>query len=209
MKNIYRKFILKIFQSALMSFIILHIIPYIRFNFYYSDFRGWKYKRGYRLLEAGDIIVTKDKWKLTSYLIPGEFTHASLCLDKSPNSEFEIAEMTHTNFTKSTFYDLCREATRVRIIRCNDWDKYYIKNIIVPTCKSFKDVCYDTCFELGVKALYCSELIVQCDLEKRLIVNYEDIVGLGIPYISPTGISKAKNVKIIWDSDQEIKSKIN
>jgi len=202
MKKIYRPIILKIFQSAFFSFLILRVIPYIRFNVYYTDFRGWKYKRGYALLKPGDIILTKDKWKLTALLIPGDFSHAALCVNKSSKSEFEIAEMTHTNFTKSTFYDLCRESTRVKIIRCKDWDQDYIKKVI-KQCKSFEGVPYDTCFDLGIKALYCSELVVQSDPEKRLKVNYQDVVGIGTTYISPHGLSKAENVEIIWDSLEE------
>jgi len=203
MKKIYSKIILKIFQSAIFSYILLKLIPYIRFNFYYTNFPGWKYKRGYRLLKPGDIILTKDKWKLTSFLIPGEFCHAALSVDKSMATEFEVAEMTHTHFTKSNFYDICRQSTRVKIVRCIDWDKDYTQKVI-EKCKSFKDVKYDTGFQLGVKALYCSELVAESDFENRLQISYDDVVGLGLPYISPTGLSRAKNIKDVWDSETEI-----
>jgi hypothetical protein len=201
-KKIYRKCMLKLFQSNIYSYIILNIIPYIRFKFYHTDFRGWKYKRGYKFLKPGDIILTRDKWKLTAFLIPGDFSHASLCVSKESESEYEIAEMTHTNFTKSEFYDICRESTRVRIIRCYDWDDDYIKKVI-DKCKTFENTNYDIGFNLGVKALYCSELVVHSDFEKRLKINYEDLAGLGIPYISPHGLSRAKNINIIWDSKSE------
>jgi len=202
MKKIYRKIILTIFQTTFFSYIILKIIPYIRFNFYYTNFPGWKYKRGYRLLKPGDIILTKDKWKLTSMLIPGEFCHAALCVDKSVSTEFEVAEMTHTNFTKSNFYDICRQSTRVKIIRCKDWNKEYTQKVI-EKCKSFEGTKYDVTFSLNIKTLYCSEMVVQSDFENKLDISYDDILGLGMPYISPTGLSRAKNTKTIWDSDLE------
>ena len=202
MKKLYRKIMFIVFQSTIFSKILLKIIPYIRFNFYYTNFPGWKYKRGYNLLKPGDIILTKDKWKLTSMLIPGEFCHAALCVDKSERVEFEVAEMTHTHFTKSTFYDICKQSTRVKIIRCVDWDEEYTQEIIA-NCQSFEHRKYDVRFSLGIKSLYCSEMVVHSDFKNKLKISYDDLAGLGRPYISPTGLSRAKNIKTIWDSHLE------
>jgi len=172
---------------------------------YYTALRGWKYQRGYKLLQPGDILLTADKKKLTTLLIPGEFTHAALCVDKGV--EFEVTEMTHTDYTKSTFFDLCKEADRVVILRCKDWDAEYTKKVI-EKCKSFIDAKYDVDFELGINSLYCSELVYQSDFERRLQCDLEDLVGLGRPYISPTGIwkvySEGKNAMLIWDSKNEL-----
>jgi len=157
--------------------------------------------RGYRLLQPGDIVLTNDAWKLTSFLIPGVWTHAALCVTR--DSEFEIAEMTHTDFTRSTFFDLCKEATRVAILRCADWDAEYIPKVI-QKCLSFGKVKYDITFGQGPEALYCSELIIESDVEHRLKASNEDIHGLGMPYISPNGIFKSENIVVVWDSDNEI-----
>ena len=189
-------------QTKIYDWLLLHVIPYIRFTTYYTSLRGWKYKRGYALLKKGHIILSLDRKKLTTLLIPGDFSHAALCIDKSPESEWEISEMTHTNYTKSCFFDSCKEADRIVICECLDWDEAYIDSVIVPTCKSFEGTAYDNSFELGIKELYCSELVYQSDLEKRLKVNLDDLAGLGRPYISPTGLFKAKNIKVVWDSDQ-------
>jgi len=167
---------------------------------YYTSFRGWKYHRGYKLLMPGDFLLSCDKWKLTTILIPGIWAHAALCVAK--DGCFEIAEMTHLDFTKSTFFDFCRESTRVAIYRCDAWDMAYIPKVI-ETCLSFENAVYDTFFEYGVKALYCSELVVSSDPEKRLKYNDEDCLGLGMKYISPSGLAKSKNITLIWDSDAE------
>jgi hypothetical protein len=194
-----KKSISKIMNTKAYEYIMLNVIPYIRFSVYYTSIRGIQYHKGYELLRNGDIILTNDKWKLTSFLIPGEWTHAALCVSK--NGRFEVAEMTHTNFTESTFFDICKEATRVLILRCRDWDERYISEVI-QKCKSFKNAKYDVRFEHGTRALYCSELVISSDFEKRLQASDEDVVGLGMKYVSPTGISKAKNVEVIWDSDK-------
>lgn len=200
-KTIYRKLIVILFETKLYRWLLLSVIPYIRFTCYYTSFRGWKYQRGYRHLQTGDIVLTNDKWKLTSLLIPGEWSHAALCIDKE--HECEIAEMTHNNFTLSTFFDVCKEATRVSIWECPAWDPDYIYQVVIPTCLSFEKTPYDIRFEQGLAALGCSEMVFESDKEKRLGASDEDILGLGMPYVSPTGLSKAKHIRCKWDSDAE------
>jgi hypothetical protein len=162
--------------------------------------RGQRYLQGYSVLRPGDIILSRDNWKLSSFLIPGDLVHASLCVGKAGISgSFEVAEMVGTGYRKSEFYDICHEADRVVILRCKDWDDEYVPRVI-EECLLFEGSDYDIKFELGIKTLYCSELIVASDPEKRLQVSYADSVGLGRPYISPMGIYAAKNIDIIWDS---------
>lgn len=187
-------------STSIYRYLILRVVPYIRFSMYYTSIRGWKYQRGYNKLQKGDIILTKDKSKLTGFLIPGEWSHAALCVDKE--SEWEVSEMTHTNYTKSCFFDICKEADNVAIYRCKDWDPEYTEKVI-EKCKTFQDEKYDVTFTLGVEALYCSELVYQSDFEKRSKFNIEDIAGLGRPYISPTGLSKIENYELVWNSSLE------
>lgn len=202
LKKIKSKLVLWLMETKFYNYMLLHVIPYIRFTTYYTSFRGWKYHLGYNRLQPGYIILTQDKKKLTTLLIGGEFAHAALCVSK--DGEFEVAEMTHTNYTESCFFDICKEADRVVILRCLDWDPEYTKKVI-DNCLTFKDATYDNCFEFGVKSLYCSELVYQADFEKRLKVSLEDLAGIGRPYISPFGLYRAKNIEIVWDSNLETK----
>ncbi len=196
-----KKLILWMMRTKIYLWALKNVIPYIRFTTYYTSLRGWKYRRGYRILRPGHIILTLDKKKLTTLLIPGEFSHAALCVDKE--ADWEISEMTHTDYTKSTFFDLCKEADRVVIMECKDWDVHYTRQV-VANCKKMVFAKYDIAFSMGVEALYCSELIYQADEERRLQVNLEDLAGIGQEYISPNGLYKAKNGKVLWDSDKEI-----
>jgi hypothetical protein len=122
-----------------------------------------------------------------------------LCVAKG--CEFEVAEMIHTDYTRSTFFDLCKEASRVAIYRCTAWDKDYVP-IVITTCLSLKDKKYG--LDAGPVFLHCSEMIPESDPEHRLKVSNEDILGLGILYVSPTGLSKATNIRKVWDSRDEI-----
>lgn len=198
--KIFRRFLIWLTKSEFWYTLLMKVIPYLRFTTYYTNFRGWKYHRGYQLLQPGDFVCSLDDKKLTTFLIPGEFAHASFCVSK--DGEFEMAEMTHHDFTRSTFFDICAESTRVCIFRSTDYDPEYIEKM-VEKCKSFKDTEYDVEFKLGVDLLACSELVYFTDFEKRLQVNLEDIHLLGRDYISPDGLTKGKTVIKVWDSDNE------
>ena len=198
-RKLWSKFALWVMEGRAYAWVLYHIVPFIRFNFYYTSLRGKQYREGHALLRPGDIVLTRDNWKLTSFLIPGHLIHAALCVAKDDEGHFEVAEMVRVGYKKSEFYDVCHEADHVVILRCKDWDEEYIKEV-VKTCLSFDGLDYDIKFELGIKTLYCSELIVASDPEKRLDVSYDDLIGIGRPYISPMGIYHAKNVDLIWDS---------
>jgi predicted nuclease of restriction endonuclease-like RecB superfamily len=118
----------------------------------------------------------------------------------SKDEIWEVSEMTHDHYVKSTFFDLCRESDRVIILECKDWDEEY-SNKVIQKCKDLSSAKYDTQFNLGVEALYCSELIYQSDFERRLDIQLDDLIGLNKPYISPDGLLAAKNCTVIWDSD--------
>jgi uncharacterized protein YycO len=197
MNFLYRKLINYLLSTKLYKYLLKNVIPYIRFSTYYTNLRGKKYHKLYRHLKAGDIILTLDKKKLTTLLIPGDFSHAAMCVSKDEN--WEVSEMTHDDYTKSTFFDICKESDRVVILRAS-----VNKDIIlraIEKCKTFKDARYDSSFDLGVKSLYCSELIYQSYENNSLGANLKDFIGLGRPYISPQGLYKAKNLSIILDSN--------
>ncbi len=186
-------------QTKFYTFLLKRVIPYIRFTTYYTSLRGVKYHKLYGSLKPGDVILSLDRKKLTTLLIPGEFSHASLCV--SLNEVWEVSEMTHTDYTKSTFFDVCKESDRVLIMRCRNYTDTDIE-FAVDRCRSFKDAKYDLVFDLGVRELYCSELVYQSYADNFLGVNLEDFVGLGREYISPTGLYNAKNLETIIDSDK-------
>ena len=190
-------------QTQFYAWLVKKIIPYIRFTTYYTSMRGKIYHKVYDAIEPGHIILTVDKRKLTTFLIPGEWAHAAVCV--STDKEFEVAEMTHTDYTKSTVADLCFEADRVRVLRCSKFN-YAYKQQFIKKCRSFEDVPYDDQFVLGVKALSCSELVWASDFEGRIGASTEDIAGLGREYISPSGIFKAKYLNYVIDTDNIVDS---
>lgn len=194
-----KKLIAWFMSTRFYKWALYKVVPFIRFSMYYTKIRGWQYHQAYALLQPGDFILTIDKKKLTTILIPGEWTHAAQCISK--DGIWEISEMTHHDYTKSCFFDLCKEADRLIIMRCVNYDPAYIDKVI-EKCKSLSEAKYDVEFGLGVEALYCSELVYQSDVERRLDVDLSDLVGLGRQYISPTGLRNAKNCVVVYDTGE-------
>ena len=162
-------------QTKIYRYLLKHVIPYIRFTTYYTNLRGKKYHKLYECL-GGDIILTIDK---ETYYIVEEFSHAAYCV--SLDKKWEVSEMTHSDYTKSCFFDICKESDRVVIMRVKKCTYIQVMDAI-KKCKSFEDAKYDAEFSLGIKELYCSELIY-ASYENNLIganletlLDWEDLI---------------------------------
>lgn len=208
-----KRFVRWILGSGPAKFIFLKVLPYIRFTTYYANFPGVKYHEGYKILEMADIILTVDKLKLTTKLVPGTMTHATFCVgNRAKNNVLvrwvdygqEIVEMTHENFHKIDFFDVCKESTRIVIMRnprltvMNRWK-------IAMVSRKFWNAHYDTVFTLGEKLLYCSELDYHIfkDAGFPLKVKLDDVAAIGTKYISPDGLMFAEDLVCVYDSDYD------
>lgn len=207
--SLKKQALLKLMQSKPYEYLLLHVFPRIRFSTQYAKLEGWQFQRAYEILQPGDIVLTFDGARLPSILVSkltdGHFSHATLCIGKG--CQYEIAEMIHVGYQEVTFYDICKEADRIAIIRCWDFDYRYINNILIPTCRNFKGTPYDTLFLYGVKTLYCSELPISADKEKRLIYNDSDLAGLGRRYAAPDDLYHILNGGPVYDSNYDKKLK--
>ena len=219
-RKLWLEQVFKIMNKPWYTKFMKDYLPKIRFSLYYSLPSNERFHNWGPLLndlqskiKAGDIILTIDEKKLTSLII-GKAT-ASFSKDKSEDSfvpghaalvvategDYQVAEMTHLNFTKSTVSDVLYQSTRVVVLRCDAFDENYVQNVLVPTCNTFTDKVYDQRFQQGIQELICSELVYFADKERRLDVNLDPVLGFN-PYISPVGLYKAKNCKVIWDSNK-------
>ncbi len=213
-------------HSKIYSYLLLNIFPYIRFNTYYAlpdnpvlDNWGVIVKDGYKHLKKGHIILCIDRRNLAGKIIgnitadehgldndnDGKadiYTHAAFCAN--PNHDnFEISEMTHDNYVKCCFSDICFKATRAVILECDDFDEEYV-DAMVNNLPTFENAVYDVTYTMGnIKALACSALIYEIDFERRMQVSTEPLLGVK-PYVSPMGLFKGKNIKIIWDSNNVV-----
>lgn len=222
MKKLWYEFQFWLTGTALYHFYMKNIGPVLRLTTDYArpdnkKFHQWGAleRKGYIYLQPGDIILAIDNKKVVAKII-GNATkdlgdvkplfvpsHAALCVNKDKTSPFEIAEMTMRGFTKSTWEDVTREATRIVIARCPEWDDNYIEDKVIPKVMTFVNKKYDERFQMGEETLACSEMVYHADVEHRLKADVEPLIGTN-PYITPVGLLIAPNLKIIWDSDAEL-----
>ena len=182
------------------------IVPRIRFTWHHAKLPGWKYWRGLRKLKPGHVILTYSRWQLTSMCIPGELTHAAMCV-RPMYKEVECAEMVSSGWRIVSFWEVCL-ASRVVILRCDDWDNDYTE-MVIANCESFEGTNYDRQFGLSSWLLSCAELIWHSDFEKRADVELSDLMGLR-KYIKPddyyaAAIKPGTNLAVVWDSDLEVR----
>lgn len=189
-------FLAMLMKTKVYKWVLKTVIPFVEIPGY-RKIRGVKYHEGYDLLKPGHIILTINDGKPFTKLYKG-WKHAALCVGKGEYPE--VLEMTSHDFTESHFYDICAESSRVCIIECVDFSDGYIIQMI-EKAKSFKGAKYDAEFDLGIEALYCSELIYQADFKRLLQLDLSDLLGMGRQYISPQGLYEAKNARVLWDSE--------
>jgi len=179
-------------RSRFYGFFLKYVIPEIKF--FHATGPNWITKDTLRqLMRPGDVILSKSKFHLTNVIIKGKFSHAGLVVKKG-----KIAEMKANDFDVVDIDSFTKHATRFALLRLKDWDHKYSREM-VDRCMSFASAKYDKFFTLGVDALYCSELVYESDFDRRIKADLSDLVGMGQPYISPTGLYEAEGLTIIME----------
>lgn len=203
---------MKTMNGLAYNWLLRRIVPRIRFSLYYPHFTGRQFWNGYYVLTYGDILLSRDSRKLSSYLIPGSMPHAAVLVEnwwKRDRAWFpreqkgEIVEAVAEGVRLTTWFEFCHESDRVMILRCIDWGEEYALGTIIPKALELVGTPYDNQFHFDSKAMYCSELPYHCDIEHRAKVNTKDLFGLGYKYVSAQDWLDAENVKVVWDSDWE------
>ena len=190
------------------------VVPRVRFSTYYPRLTGRQYHRGYQVVQPGDILLSRDDWKLSTWIIPGVFPHVGLCVGHRYKAAWgvaraasgvigEVVEAVAAGVQLVDFYDFCRESDRVVILRCRDWDEGYVLSQVLPRALGAVGRPYDNEFAFGPKALYCSEVPLHCDPEGRAKVKTRDLIGLGRRYVVAEDWLKARNVEVVWDSERD------
>lgn len=210
-KKIKQVTIFKLMDSKIYYHLIQRVIPFIRLTTYYPSMRELTFQKLYSELRPGDIIFQIDEQKLTAKLIGGEWSHVGICVGKG-SGKIEMVDMTHVGFRQTDFFKFCSESTRIAIGRVVS-DRWDVDDFINSVWKqknseyNFRFVSKDKEdprreFDGKLhKFNYCSQLVMVADDKEIIQANWEDLAGLGVPYVSPTGLANAKNIAIIADSD--------
>jgi len=193
-----RRCLLTLRRGRVYTWLMWYVMPYARVSVCHTSMTTEKYLIASALIMDGDIILTTDNRALSTLCVPGDHTHAMLCLNTADVPM--CGQMTHDGYGEVSFAEACFHSSRVVILRCPMFDWEYI-DVVVNKCRSFKGTAYDTDFSFQNGKSYCSELIYQADVERRLNVVPSRAWGTGQPVVTPDDLA-ASNVIVIYDSDK-------
>lgn len=197
----HKKLIIWLMKTKLYKWIVLKLIPKLKYPTIHTKLNGQTYNLFYEILKPGDVLLSKNKWSMSSLLVPGDFSHAAFCVSKDGKNE--IIEAVAQGVRTVTFYDFYKDCSDIAILRGSGelFTPGYIARMCHKAIYFYNNrTGYDYMFEFGVDALYCSELIAHIDFDQKFGFSYMDLAGLGRYYISPTGILHGKNIEVIVDS---------
>ena len=155
-----------------------------------------KYKKLYKKLKPGHIILTANKLSLGYFFTKSQnnLEHTCFCIDK-----MKIVGMHLNGYTVESFKELCLRNTRIVILECIDFSNNYIETFI-KEIKKYKNRSYNYQFDNNSENLSCIDLILKADIENRIKIFKKskcNITGL----YKVDCIYKASNIKVICDSD--------
>lgn len=180
----------KLLRFFVVQWLLTKVLPKIRFSLHRPKMNAEKYAVFYRALRPGDLVFSVDRSKLSTFLIGGKWSHVGIYVDHDNIVEavYPLVRFVHP-------LDFCFDADCVGVGR----PKYNGSEgaIYEATLKAATYVGrhYDTLFEPGTEALYCSELVSNV---VGLQVDRSDEVGLGQDYVTPDEVWR--NVVPIYDS---------
>ena len=183
------------------AFLMYYVVPRWRLSICHTSMTDEKYRAGLALLEKGDTVLTRDRWAVSTWLVPGYWTHALLCVGEI-DGEMMCVEMTRKGRGKVTFAKAAFHSSSFEIERCPRFDPVYIDHMMEKS-EEFKDAEYDTLFLLGPHKIYCSEYVKLCDTENRMGVKLSRAWGTGEPVVSPDDLAAGSNVVVVYNSDEE------
>lgn len=180
-----RRLLLFLMATRPFQFFLGNILPRLRFSTSPPQMSGNQFRRFIAIIRPGDIVFSTDRSKLSSMIIPGPWDHVAVVA-----KDGEIIEAHFPKVRKISAFDFCHTSDTVGILR--PFEDTGLK--IAERAERLIGIPYDTLFVDGREALYCSELVWECDRENAMKFDTSDEIGLGIAYLSPTGIWESKNI---------------
>ena len=172
---------------------LLKVLPKIRLSTAYGGLTGEEMVRLRQVIRPGDIIFSRDPHKITTLLIPGQWSHVGIVVD-----DFMVVEaLPGKGVVASYLHDFCQSAREVALARPyldnRSTPDLRIKGAIDRALDSIGTK-YDGMFTIGPKALYCAELIDHA-YRDSIQFDWSDVWGIGMPYLTPDGVFDGYDVR--------------
>lgn len=196
--SLLRKTLIWILSQKTVQIVVLKVLPKIRFSTSYA-LLGWADYTSISLnARPGDIILSVDKSKLTSLLIPGYWSHVGLVVKNDHDQDgVLIVEAVPPAVRETSLFDFCKCADEVMVLRPDVTNDVVEQAVFRAKYNIGRE--YDGLFKYGPTALYCAELISYCFLQS-VKFDWSDLWGVGYPYLSPDGVADGEPLTVIFHS---------
>lgn len=161
---------------------------------------GAMYREVMQLSRPGDIILSRTALRPSNVFIPGHWSHAQM-IGFGP--EGTTIEATLPVVRLSTLVDIWASATDVLVVRPRGVDSV-AQTRAYGFAIDYLGYPYDTSFQLGDSAFYCSELIVRSYMKAGAPFSFAELaesVG-GLSVVPPQSLA-GDHFEILFDSRDE------
>lgn len=150
-----------------------------------------------RVVQAGDIVLTRTAMRPSNLFIPGHWSHAQM-IGFGP--EGTTIEATLPSVRLSTLVDIWASATDVLVVRPKGMD-VASRARAYGFAMDYVGVPYDTEFQYGDDAFYCSELIVRSYMKAGAPFGFSDLSEMvaGKSVVLPRSFA-GEHFEILFDS---------
>lgn len=161
---------------------------------------GEMYREVMQITKPGDIVLTRTALRPSNMFIPGHWSHAQM-IGFGP--EGTTIEATLPVVRLSTLVDIWASATDVLIVRPKGMD-VVSRARAYGFAMDYLGVPYDTDFQYGDSAFYCSELIVRSYMKAGAPFSFADLADtIGGQSVVPPASLAGKHFEILFDSRDE------
>lgn len=160
-------------------------------------------------LKPGSVFVTKIRGDLTSFIIPGFWSHAAIFTPtKAQYGEF-VTEAEGPGVIKTDLITFLTSKDEVMVLEPYVPDYVKARAAEIAETQLGKPYDYDLDFSMSdEKAFYCSELVwwsyAQACKEFNVPCPFIPQIELGVETISPDNIANSANFHVVFDSRKQV-----
>lgn len=149
-QRLFRFFI----RFQLVQWFVISVLPKIRFSTSYTAITGAQFNYFGENLMKGDLVFSSDRSKLSYYLVGGEWAHVGIYV-----GDGIIVEAVQPKVCETSVFTFCHHADEVAIGRIA-YDSPSDLERVTAMFRGHVGMPYDSMFEKGGEAFYCTELIM-------------------------------------------------
>lgn len=176
-----------VMSTWVMQWVIKFVVPKVRFTVTPPRMNSGQYSAFEQSIQPGDLVFSVDRAKLSTVLIGGSWAHVGIV-----DSDKMIVEAHFPKSRRIHPAEFCFTSDVVALARP---ESTWVAEKLARRAKNLIGYPYDTFFQEGDRALYCSELVKQADYENELGFSPDADAGYDrTKIIKPDDLYMAENI---------------